>query len=125
MSSKNKREIKIINKVIQILDKPQKWTRARNAKDKNGNPTNPLSPNATCYCLEGAIYKALWEQKLSKRKWNNSYRKIIGAICKVAGLNFDIGNQDEHIGFNDNPNTTYEMIINILKKAKALLQKGE
>lgn len=121
---KNAREIQTMDRVIEILDKPEKWVKGIISCDKNGNRTNPPNPATTCWCLEGAIYTALWEQKLTKRKWFNSHRKIVHAICRVAGFRYDIGHQSEHVEFNDHEDTTYEILVNTLKKAKAFL-KGE
>ena len=121
---KNSREIKIMDRILEIFHSAANWTQGVNARDKYGEAVYPLNDHAVCWCLEGAIYKAIWEQKISKRKWNNSYWKIVGAICKVQGLKFNIGPQDEHIGFNDAPETTFEIVIETLNKAKAYL-KGE
>jgi len=119
---KNKREINIIDRILEIFHSAANWTQKVNARDEYGEPVYPPNDRAVCWCLEGAIYKAIWEQKLSKRKWNNSYWKIVGAICKVQGLKFNIRHQDEHIGYNDAADTTFEMVIETLNKAKAYLQ---
>ena len=121
---KNAREIKAVERVIKILDSPKKWIKKQNARNKWGWYTDPKGDDATCWCLQGAILKALDEQKLTNRKWKNSYHKIIHAICKVTNLKYDIGHQDEHMWYNDAAETTYDMVIKTLKKAKAYL-KGE
>lgn len=46
--------------ILSILTKArallaQGWTQHHNARDKKGNPVPAWAPQATCYCLEGAI----------------------------------------------------------------------
>ena len=121
---KNKREIQAVDRTLEILNHESKWIKEHNAKNAEGEPVFPPNDQATCWCLEGALYKAIWEQKLTKIKWNNSYRKITHAICKSVNLKFDIGNQDEHISFNDSEDTEYNDVINALKGAKDYLTNG-
>lgn len=120
---KNRREIKTIDRVLEILNSPEKWIKGHNARDKDGHPIYPPNEAAVCWCLEGAIYKALWEQNLTNKKWENSYYKIVHALCHSENLAFNIGNQDEHIGFNDDKNTTYNKVIDLIKKAKEYLSQ--
>ena len=120
---KNAREIQAVDRTLEILDSPEKWTKGKNARNKYGEPVPTFHNEAICHCLEGAIIKALSEQKLTDTKWRNSYIKITHALCNVLDLKFDIGHQDEHIGFNDHRKTTYTMVINALKKAKEYLSQ--
>ena len=121
---KNTREIKALDRIIEILKSPKSWTKRMNARSINGNKVEYYNPKAVCWCIDGAILKALREQKLTNHKWQNSYRKIVHAICKVANLKHDIRHQDEHIGFNDAETTTFENITEALYKARAFL-KGD
>lgn len=121
---KNRREVKIVERTIEILSTPKKWTKGARARDKFNNHTGYYSSQAVCWCIDGAIEKAVRDANLTKRKGINSYWKIVRAICKVANLKFDIHSQDEHMMLNDAEETNYQTIINTLKKAKAFL-KGE
>ena len=121
---KNKREIQTVDRILKILNNESKWIKKYNAKDKDGNTVHPPDNNAICWCLEGALHKALSEQHLTNRKWQNSYYKIVNAICKSVNLKFDIDNPDEHIGFNDDEDTEYNDVINALKGAKDYLTNG-
>ena len=118
---KNEREIKTIERTLEILNKPEKWIKEQIALDEDGHSVFPPNQAAVCWCLNGAIYKALWELDLSTRKWMNSFNKINDAICKVANLPHSDSNEYEHVEFNDKDETTYEMVIDALQKAKEYL----
>lgn len=122
---KNKREIQAIERTLNILDSPEKWIKGYRAKTKNDEATTFNSEDAVTWCVDGAICKALDEQKLTDRKWSNSYIKIVHAMCRAVKLKFNLSHQDEHIGFNDHENTTHEMIIDMLNRAKEFLQGNQ
>ena len=44
-------------KPSELLDSPEKWTTGELARDKDGNKCDPLSPEAVCWCIEGAYRK--------------------------------------------------------------------
>ena len=82
----NAREIKIIDRAMGILNTPSKWIKGATATNKDGVKTYPPSDETTCFCIHGAIYKALYEQKIEKHKWHKTYYKIAYTICKVANI---------------------------------------
>ena len=120
---KNKREIQAIERTLEILDSPKKWIKYQNALDKDGYSVFPPNNSAICWCLNGAIYKALWEQDITNRQWKNSFDKINNAICEAVNLPPPSYNEYEHVEFNDKDETTYEMVIDALQKAKEYLSQ--
>lgn len=46
-----------IQKVYDLLEKPERWTRGCEARDANGNATWAQSPAAVSWCLMGAKIK--------------------------------------------------------------------
>ena len=118
---KNQREIKALDRALQILNKKSKWTKNAGARNQYQIPTNELSPKATCWCLDGAIRKALEEQELTRPKWRNSYYKIITALLITLGIVPSLNTTQDYMDYNDNETTTYHNIINLIKKAKEYL----
>jgi hypothetical protein len=48
----------IAKKALEILENPKTRTTARLARAANGEPVDPLSPDAVCWCGIGALIKA-------------------------------------------------------------------
>ncbi len=42
----------------ELLSDESKWTKGVTARDKDGNICNSKDPNAVCWCLFGAVWKA-------------------------------------------------------------------
>jgi hypothetical protein len=45
-------------KLIDVLDKPEHWTKVKMARDESGREVPELHPSACCWCLVGAVSKA-------------------------------------------------------------------
>lgn len=86
------------SRVYELLDSPDKWIKGCMARDSKGNSVNSTDINATCWCLLGAIRKV----------YGASYAKRIYLLWNYLGC--DIGE------FNDDPTTTYEDIIKLVKE---------
>jgi len=41
----------------EVLTGPERWTQNTNARDAHGNVVGCDAPEATCWCLHGALYK--------------------------------------------------------------------
>jgi hypothetical protein len=52
-------------KAYELLDKPEKWTQGAYAKDANGRIVSALSPEATCWDVSGAAYRAYGDWKIA------------------------------------------------------------
>ena len=97
---------KILVEAKSILSDPQHWTKGSWARDRSGNICNEKSPDAFCFCLFGAVTRAGYNLNLY------GYRGYVRDTFENA-----VGQQ--FITFNDNPDTTFEMIHEALDKAIA------
>jgi hypothetical protein len=60
------------------------WARGRYARDINGGGTSYSSPNAVCWCLEGAIYVA--GETIRDRPYKTPYEFLLKEkICNITG----------------------------------------
>lgn len=91
-------------KPSELLDKPEKWTKGYLARTTGGRPINADDPNATCWCVFGALARC----EYTGEAW----------IIAVSKLRFEIGSEYISIPeWNDAEETTYEQVIDVLKKA--------
>lgn len=47
---------------LTIVENPKQWTRGAYARQKNGDPINPIGNKACCWCALGALIKADGDQ---------------------------------------------------------------
>lgn len=90
-------------KPSELLDSPEKWTKGAWGRCKDGSACDCRDERATCWCIIGAIYKC----------FSNEAR-----IEKLLKEMRDSLNLSEHplMWWNDNPERTYEEVIDLLKK---------
>jgi hypothetical protein len=60
MSNRQSVLLKLIGDIDRILDQPEHWCRKAFAKNAEGLPVKPESPEAVEFCLTGAIERACW-----------------------------------------------------------------
>lgn len=99
----------ITNALKSILSSEDKWTKGALAKDTEGKSKSVFDPDATCFCLSGAIqlvYHTLpyGPQKEKPRDF------ILQAIYEHTRF-------QTIIGFNDTSSTTFQDIQWLLDKA--------
>ena len=94
-------------KIRELLCDESKWTKGEFARiSKGGDRCAPTSPNATCFCLSGAIircYDGPQEQQ------SIQYIRIREHISKWFGY-------DSVAGWNDLPSTTFTDIRKIIEE---------
>lgn len=85
-------------KVHELLSDESKWTKKAFARASDYNTQVPVNdPSATCWCLQGAIYKCYETLNLfDEFELENVESKIIQKIN--TGI----------VEFNDSPKTTFE-----------------
>jgi len=49
--------IKLLTKVRELLSDPARWTQGTAARNVEGRHVTSTDPNATCWCLMGAVWK--------------------------------------------------------------------
>ena len=95
----------IFEKAKELLNQGE-WIKRDYAKDKNSNNVGKYSPEATSFCLVGALDKACFDLKLP-------ISKLIDSIYKLqylSNINLTL------TAYNDYPSTTKEDILNLLDK---------
>ena len=100
-------------KVKELLDRPEKWTQGCYAVDENDCPIwgtdaydEANHPKAVSFCLSGALKRCYPQRFEEDRAWD----KLEVAI-RSLGLSGNV------IAFNDNPDTTFEMVKEVLELA--------
>ncbi len=93
-------------KMKELLADPKKWTKGSYARNEFGDPCKILSTEATCFCLYGALtrcYPAGEQHVSAANKLEDAMRKLNGHTMIVK--------------FNDSPDTTHEMLMQVLEEA--------
>ena len=115
---------KILLKVMTILDSPTKWIKGSMARDADYERISAVSSLATCWCLDGAVYKAMHDigivPNLVHLQWNDpAFHKANNHFNAVTEYlrPYHPSNFNSYVGFNDDANTTYEDVIRLLQQA--------
>ena len=45
----------VVTDVLTLLSDPTKWTQGENARNARGEATSPISEDAVCWCVLGAV----------------------------------------------------------------------
>ena len=121
----------IVDGALKILDSHEKWIQSEEATDKEGNSVNATNPEATCWCLEGALTKAAYDlgffgeikADYSDQEFIQRWKKL---EYEIDQLFQEATYYDEHhrynelpdiIDFNDDSETDYHDIIELLERA--------
>ena len=87
-------------KILELLDRPEKWTQGAFARDGHGKDVNSWNPQAVCWCLEGAITQcALY--------FDETNIKLRGACLLLYGTS-------KYVEWQDLPETTFEQVRALL-----------
>jgi hypothetical protein len=89
--------------VMAKIDTPEKWTQSVNARNSEGKPVPPYSPNATCFCMQGAALAVLPED----RETNIIYYTFNDKLRAKTGNNIPV--------FNDAVVRKHEEVIAVLQ----------
>jgi hypothetical protein len=95
--------------VAELLESPERWTKGEYAKDNDDNQIDVFDPRATCFCVQGAI------QRVYKRSNDLNDEKLkLETLLKQMEL---IGECGFLCDWNDNPETTHEMVLDVVRRA--------
>ena len=108
----------VLSKTLQTIKDPNNWTKSFEAITKNGIDVRPEDPEATTYCLYGALRKTLIEMNVigDRKLYMNVFNEIEKNILHETGPL-----KDPIFDFNDAPETKHEDVIHILEKTIANL----
>jgi hypothetical protein len=90
-------------KTYELLDTPEKWTKEVFARDCKGDEVDPESPEAVCWCVKGALQKCYPNYD---DRWEAAYHRLL-----------EVRKYKHIVDWQDDPRTTYEEIIKVLKLA--------
>ena len=95
---------RILKNAKQLIDSESKWTRSAYARDVNDDIIDSSDEKACSWCISGSINKSLGDMKHSK---------YVDEIYFLL-----LGTRDERklTNFNDDNDTTYADVINLLDK---------
>ncbi len=99
-------ELEVLESAKHTLSERSRWTRGMNAREKDGFAEAPLSSNAVCFCLNGAIIRACDGVSVQYYKAMEYLRKAIGSE-----------DMDCVVLFNDASQRTHEEVLAVLDKA--------
>ena len=102
-----------MSKLLNLLQNKKSWTKGANARTKDGNPTHSNDEKATCWCLQGAIYKV----NLGDPDIHPILNKLQAALPKHFRDSAYDSLQNVITYFNDHPDTTHEMVLEAIRKA--------
>lgn len=111
----NKREA--LEQLEALLTPPEHWTQGFDARDPEGIPVGSLDENATCWCLLGGIEKIA--PSASDNRLRVDVQNALSASIQVEAKDrFDAENLTDIPEFNDDPRTTHEHILAVVRRAK-------
>jgi len=93
------------NSLVELFEDPARWTKNEVARDKDGNSVSESSPRAVSWCFVGGnILLDDGEFIIRDQK--------VDVVLRRRGY------FDGIISFNNDPNTTHEMFLDVLKEAQ-------
>lgn len=105
------RIFEIFQGTLDLLSDETKWTKEAYARDASGNRIDRYSPDATCWCLHGA---------LDRIATPNGVDKLYSATAFLIKILQEKGfpNSISLSKYNDLPERTFEDIRNLLKTGR-------
>lgn len=90
----NEQALEILQGTRKLLEDPERWTARRWAKDDQGNGCIPTDPHAACWCLEGAMRKVSYEQRVE----TPGYLEAVNALKEpcLTKKNDDLYDDNDH-----------------------------
>lgn len=84
----------------QLIEDPRHWTKGRFARYADGQEAFYASPEATCWCSLGAVFKAAWEFQESRYDAHSALQSCLGGKMTVGQFN-DRSTHAEVLGLFD------------------------
>lgn len=109
-----KTKLEALLDIRNTLRDPKNWTTGFFARDKEGHGTQPYDPEAVCWCLEGAMKKAVYETEdgIGEVSKYSLYIKV-----KYTLKNHIPKNNLILASFNDDAVTKHEDVLAIIDQA--------
>ena len=78
------------------IEEPANWTQGFSALDYDGDPVEPTSEHAQCWCMAGAVYSVLPEGIHGREAFEALERAICGEVNGDAIPNFNDDSRRSH-----------------------------
>lgn len=116
--------IEVLERALEILSNPAKWTKSTMAKDAIGKSVQPYEPTAACFCMMGAMERGargILENHQIRDYYANetaldaeveAQRTVSHVLYRRRGI-YSIP------GFNDHSETTHDDVVSIMTEALA------
>lgn len=91
-------------KVHELLNAENRWTQRQLARTGSGVKVHYSSPDASCWCLMGAVCKCY--------PVDSERRRVMDLIDECTLKRFDVG----FVTWNDDPQTTYADVFKLVKE---------
>lgn len=105
----------IFSAMKELLDDPKKWTKEALARDKSHWYIDPLKPEATCWCLSGAMLKVTGQHSnfgIQHPAWFYDAGFILRKVL-----------DDNYLTWQDREDTTYQQVMDLLHYAMRVDQE--
>lgn len=128
-------ELRIMDRMIELLDSPEKWSKKAFARAESGLVEEVHSIKACCFCLDGArqratgeVHRADYGASVAPAMMDASFRvrDCLAETIRNDGGDFDDEDPQAQIWmFNDDPARTYEEVRSVLTRARAFCATNE
>lgn len=102
-------------KIQTLFRRTSAWTQNEMARDADGLDVDPRDPDATCFCLSGAIERCYGEATYRER--GRVDQRIRRAIAVEKGFDPRAWSIVSIIGWNDTPGRTITEIRRVVRLA--------
>lgn len=107
----NKTVLTTLTEARALIDSPEKWTRGAFARNSKGEKVEVYDPNATCFCVLGALIRCESESV----DFLKTARPLRKAFIELGTPAADF--EQTLPGFNDSIATTHEIVLTAFDKA--------
>ena len=131
--SKPEDVLNILIKSRNLINEEDKWVKGTGSIDKHGEPTAYKENNAVAFCALSSIYRACdCDDEYDDHQIYYVLNKI-GRALNAENPNYPVENTTYYanylVSFNDNPETSHKMIMNVFDTAieserKSLVERG-
>lgn len=99
----------VLEEVKALITPPKAWIKGSYAMNDEGSVVGSTSPDATCYCLAGAVRMVT--------NYEPGTRKVLMYLHTVINGSIEV--------FNDDESTTHQMVLDVVSKAITAAKQDE
>jgi hypothetical protein len=134
MGTEKELALQIAERTHELLSDETRWTKGANARTRQNKPTAPFSSNAVCFCLTGAVTKAVSEimdEGLDTKTiivLSRAQNLVFRTMSEPKGASALMFWEDKTssvckiMRYNDAADTTHEDVLSLIQEATKLLK---